>query len=213
MTSDARARPQDDEDGVTTTSSPTTPDDGVPDGRRVRRRPADQTDGGPAARRSRREWAGDDGGRAAGGRPLRARSVPVLGRPAGPAARRRGVPLVHPARTPPSIRTADYVGALAGGPLRGRRPDVLRLPDARRRHPRRSSAVATGDLQKESIDQLDAAARTITDSQAVVNTKVSAPASPGPTRKAPRCCWSSSRRRRARRARRRRSCATGSRCS
>ena len=65
--------------------------------------------------------------------------------------------------------------------------------------------VTTGDLQKEAVDQLDSRRQQITDSQATVNTRSSAPGSPAPTEDTPPCCWSSSRRRRAARASRRRS--------
>jgi Mce-associated membrane protein len=70
-----------------------------------------------------------------------------------------------------SIRTADYVGALEGarsGVVDLTSFDYLTLDDDLRQ----IKQVTTGDLQKESLAQLDQRRKDITDSQAVVNTKV-----------------------------------------
>ncbi|MGZ4538241.1 MAG: hypothetical protein ACXVXT_11865 [Blastococcus sp.] len=70
-----------------------------------------------------------------------------------------------------SIRTSDYVGALEAarsGVVDLTSFDYLTLDDDLRQ----IKQVTTGDLQKESIDQLNQRRKDITDSQAVVNTKV-----------------------------------------
>jgi len=70
-----------------------------------------------------------------------------------------------------SIRTSDYVGALEAarsGVVDLTSFDYLTLDDDLRQ----IKQVTTGDLQKESIDQLNQRRKDITASQAVVNTKV-----------------------------------------
>jgi len=70
-----------------------------------------------------------------------------------------------------SIRTSDYVGALEAarsGVVDLTSFDYLTLDDDLRQ----IKQVTTGDLQKESIDQLNQRRKDITAAQAVVNTKV-----------------------------------------
>ena len=177
MTSDARARPQE-EDAVTAASSADeTP---APDSGATRADAGDTAEGAAgttpsserrsARRRTAREDRDDDGGGAG-----------VTARPSLPLVPVLAVLLVlllagagflwvtRPGTS--SVRTDDYVDVLQAARsevVDMTSFDYLTLDDDIVQIKR----VTTGDLQKEAVDQLDSRRKQITDSQATVNTEV-----------------------------------------
>ena len=192
MTSDARARPREEEDAVPSATSPsettsaetetvdeTASDTGTtgsdvpePDA------PAAAADvvvaeEKAARRRGRRAARSDDGGDD-GGAPARTRAsfplVPVLA--VLLVLLLAGVGFLWFTRPEASsVRTDDYVDALQAarsGVVDMTSFDYLTLDDDIEQIKR----VATGDLEKEAAEQLDSRRQQITDSQATVNTEV-----------------------------------------
>lgn len=178
MTSDARARPREEdraeEEAVVSASSP---DETSPDETAATEETAaavdDATEEKPARRRGRRaSRGGDDGGDGGHG----TRSRPAL--PLVPALAVLLVLLLagvgflwftRPGSS--SVRTDAYVQALQAarsGVVDMTSFDYLTLDDDIQQIKR----VTTGDLQKEAVDQLDSRRQQITDSQATVNTEV-----------------------------------------
>ncbi len=172
MTSDARARLRDEEEAVTTdpyaeetsgdVASASAPDDAVRD-----ESTRDELTAGWRSRRTR--GSGDDEdppGRSRLSLPL----VPVLSvllvllLAAGAF-----LWLTRPDTS--AVRTGDYVGALQAarsGVVDMTSFDYLTLDDDIAQIKR----VATGDLEKQAVDQLDSRRKAITDAQTVVNTEV-----------------------------------------
>jgi hypothetical protein len=167
VTSDARARPQDEvvatdqaADGSPAEAAPTAPE-AVPAAPEA----AAESGKGRRKRRSR----GDGGGPRERGR-LSLPLVPVLSvllllLLAGTAF------LWFTRPDPSAVRTADYVGALQAAKsdvVDTTSFDYLTLDDDIQQIRR----VTTGDLKKEMVDRLDKERQSITDAQTVVNTEV-----------------------------------------
>ena len=188
MTSDARARPREEEDAVTSATSPsettsaeteTAPDAGTagsdvpqPDAPTAADDDVVAEEKAPR-RRGRRAARSDDGGDD-GGAPARTRAsfplVPVLA--VLLVLLLAGVGFLWFTRPEASsVRTDDYVDALQAarsGVVDMTSFDYLTLDDDIEQIKR----VATGDLEKEAAEQLDSRRQQITDSQATVNTEV-----------------------------------------
>jgi hypothetical protein len=178
VTSDARARPQE-EDAVTAASSPdeTPAPDGDVTAADLAGRPVEETAQQPATekgaarrRRAARGDRGDDGG-----------GAPAATRPSLPLVPALAVLLVlllagvgflwftRPGTS--SVRADDYVDVLQAARsevVDMTSFDYLTLDDDIVQIKR----VTTGDLQKEAVDQLDSRRKQITDTQATVNTEV-----------------------------------------
>ena len=187
MTSDARARPREEEDAVTSATSPSettsaeteTASDAGTAGSDVPQPDAPTADDDVVAeekaprRRGRRAARSDDGGDD-GGAPARTRAsfplVPVLA--VLLVLLLAGVGFLWFTRPEASsVRTDDYVDALQAarsGVVDMTSFDYLTLDDDIEQIKR----VATGDLEKEAAEQLDSRRQQITDSQATVNTEV-----------------------------------------
>jgi hypothetical protein len=167
VTSDARARPREETDAVPTAAAP----EAVPEAARdtaPHEAPATET---PEKKASRRRASRDDdmdrpGTRTRPSLPL----VPVLAvllilLLAGASF----LWFTRPEAS--SVRTDDYVDALQAarsGVVDMTSFDYLTLDDDIEQIRR----VATGDLRKEAVDQLDSRRQQITDSEATVNTEV-----------------------------------------
>ena len=179
MTSDARARPQE-EDALTAASSPdeTPAPDSAATAADAAGHPVEQTAQEPAtekgAARRRRAARGNSGGDGSGG-------IPAATRPSLPLVPVLAVLLVlllagvgflwftRPGTS--SVRADDYVDVLQAARsevVDMTSFDYLTLDDDIVQIKR----VTTGDLQKEAVDQLDSRRQQITDSQATVNTEV-----------------------------------------
>jgi Mce-associated membrane protein len=181
VTSDARARPQEDAETAsapdeTAESAPagtaaTVPDE--PAAPEAGATAADATDdrAEKSARRGRsaRRRGGADGGDASASRPALP-LVPVLAVLLVLLLAGAGfLWFTRPGAS--AVRTDDYVGALQAarsGVVDMTSFDYLTLDDDLEQIRR----VTTGDLRKEAVDQLDSRRQQITDSQATVNTEV-----------------------------------------
>ena len=175
MTSDARAIPREGDDVLSTADSPdeAVSSDGTT-GSDVREPDATTTDDETSAqenaprRRARRAARSDDGAPTGTGASLPL--VPVLA--VLLVLLLAGVGFLWFTRPgASSVRTDDYVDALQAarsGVVDMTSFDYLTLDDDIEQIKR----VATGDLQKEAVEQLDSRRQQITDTQATVNTEV-----------------------------------------
>jgi Mce-associated membrane protein len=178
VTSDARARPQEEEDAMTAEPTPeqtatTAADETAAQDTATK---AGTTGDAPetGGRRGRRAVRRDDHDGADGGAPAASRPsvplVPVLA--ALLVLLLAGVGFLWFTRPgTSSVRTTDYVQALQAarsGVVDMTSFDYLTLDDDLVQIKR----VTTGDLQKEATDQLNSRRKQITDTQATVNTEV-----------------------------------------